>query len=129
MVRALDVKIGKPAATHPEPMSFIRNALSGVGSVASSESGSADDIHATQQEVADEAPTASKCPFTGAIADAMEASAKGIAWTEEARSRIDKIPPFVRDMAEKGVVDYATERGYDTITEDVLDEVRGNFGF
>jgi len=43
-------------------------------------------------------------------------------WTKEARERIEKAPPFVRDMAKAGVEKYARKMGYKYVTEQALDE-------
>lgn len=67
----------------------------------------------------------SKCPFTGIVENAYAS----VPWTESARERAEKIPAFARGMAMKGVEDYARERGYAEVSESVLDEVRGHFGF
>lgn len=43
-------------------------------------------------------------------------------WTEDARARMGKVPPFARKMAEKAIQDYARERSYDKVTEEVVAE-------
>ena len=73
----------------------------------------------------DHAPS-SKCPFTGMIEDAY--TDDGIAWTEAARTRAERIPVFARRMAMRGIEDYAREKGYREISESVLDEARGRLG-
>lgn len=45
-------------------------------------------------------------------------------WTPAARDRFDRVPSFVRGVVAARVERFARERGYDEITESVLDEVR-----
>lgn len=49
-------------------------------------------------------------------------------WTKEALSRLDRVPPFVRNMAKKAIIGYAVEKGYTEITEEVLQEAREKMG-
>ncbi len=57
-----------------------------------------------------------------------EVGSQELPWTKEALSRIEKIPPFVRNMAKKAIIGYAVEKGYKEITEDVLQEAREKMG-
>ncbi|MGH7558827.1 MAG: radical SAM protein [Gemmatimonadota bacterium] len=45
-------------------------------------------------------------------------------WTPAARDRFDRVPSFVRGVVVARVERFARERGYDEITESVLEEVR-----
>lgn len=103
VVRSLGVKIGG-RTVDAEPMEGLREGL-----VTGSGDGGA-----------------SKCPFTGVVEDAYDASS--LTWTDAARKRAEKIPVFARRMAMKGVEDYAREHGYGEISEAVLDEARGEMG-
>ncbi len=49
-------------------------------------------------------------------------------WTEEALDRIKKVPFFVRGMARKTVINFATEKGVTTIDAKLMDEVRQKVG-
>jgi len=49
-------------------------------------------------------------------------------WTEEALERIKKVPFFVRGMAKKTVINFATENGITTIDAKVMDQVREKVG-
>ena len=71
---------------------------------------------------------ASKCPFSGMVAEAAEREGAGIPWTDTATARLKNIPDFVRPMARSGIEQFARERGYAQIDEAVLDEARGFFG-
>lgn len=49
-------------------------------------------------------------------------------WTKEALTRLERVPPFARNMAKKAVIGYAIEKGYKEITEEVLLEARERMG-
>ena len=74
----------------------------------------------------------SKCPF-GDVVRQMgvggEAAAdEGPPWTDEAFTRLQNIPEFVRPMAKQGIEGYAKSNGYERIDDKVLDEARDVFG-
>ncbi len=50
------------------------------------------------------------------------------AWTPESRSRLDRVPSFVRGMVMKIYNEWAMERGISEITPDVMDEARVDLG-
>jgi len=119
MVRSLDIKLGG-ASSQEEPMGIIRSSLAQ----------SRDDVFSPSihsHEETDQKESASKCPFTGAVADAFEASSE-IVWTPQAEERLGRIPPFARSMAKQGVERHARERGYKKIDDAVMEEVRDQFG-
>ncbi len=115
IVRALDVTVGgdRPAA---DPMAFVRSALASKR----------DEVPAAGQS----ASTGSACPFTSIANAAFEAQATagGAIWTEEAAERLNAIPGFVRSWAQKGIEQYARERGHPKITIEVMEEARARFG-
>ena len=49
-------------------------------------------------------------------------------WTKEALTRLERVPPFARNMAKKAVIGYSIEKGYKEITEEVLLEARERMG-
>jgi radical SAM protein with 4Fe4S-binding SPASM domain len=51
-------------------------------------------------------------------------STAGLAWAPEARERVERIPSFVRGVVMKRVEDFARSRGLDTVTPDLLKEIR-----
>lgn len=51
-------------------------------------------------------------------------AAPTLPWTPPARARLESVPRFVRGMVVKGVERYARERGYATVTPEVLMEAR-----
>lgn len=116
LVRSLDVKIGEQPAPF-DPMAFVRSNLAA----------------ARGQGPSAGAPTSSSgsgCPFT-AIANAAferQDAARGAIWTEEAARRLNNIPSFARPWAQKGIEEYAREKGYEKVTVQVMDEVRERFG-
>jgi Proto-chlorophyllide reductase 57 kD subunit len=78
-------------------------------------------------QIGDE-PTSAGCPFAGMIGPAEEAGSAGIQWTEDAKGRVDRIPSFIRPMVQKAIERYATEQGYQVITDAVMDEARSRLG-
>jgi hypothetical protein len=121
MVRSLGVKIGGrnvPA----EPMEMVR------GSLARGKNPGAHGAPDPTATTADGDEGASKCPFTGVIADAFAKQTEAIVWTKEAEARIARIPEFVQPMVRKGVEMHAIENGKTEITEALIDEVKTRFG-
>ena len=105
LVKALDVKIGAGSVAPTEPLGFTRSSL------------------ARQREEAF---------LTGEPGETVEAAkdpgGRELVWTEAAEQRLQRIPGFVRPWAKKGIEDFATEKGYLTITETVMDEARERIG-
>ena len=117
MVRSLDVKLGGGSAK-VEPMETIRSSLAQKRDDVPTSS-----IH---HDEADQIESGSKCPFSGAVADAFVASSD-IVWTHEAEERLGRIPQFARSMAKQGIEQHARERGYKEISDAVMEEVRDQF--
>lgn len=105
VVRSLGVKIGG-RTMEAEPMEGIREGLA----ARSGEGRSSD----------------SNCPFTGMVNEAFEQRA--ITWSEAARSRMERIPSYARNMVVRGVEEFAREEGAAEVTEAVLDRARGRMG-
>lgn len=92
------------------------------------------------------AAVASKCPFTGMLADmgvpvtgtrAAEnadpvengnGGPGGIPWTAEARERLANIPDIVRTSAIAGIEKFAEDHGYEEVDAAVLERARSFFG-
>ena len=92
------------------------------------------------------AAAASKCPFTGMLADMgvpVTATAAGeranpvesgnggpggIPWTVEARERLANIPDIVRASAVAGIEKFAEDHGYEEVDAAVLERARSFFG-
>lgn len=48
-------------------------------------------------------------------------------WSDEALDLLEKIPDEVRPMAKQMMELYAREKGIDSITDDIMKEVRASF--
>jgi len=144
LVRALDVRVGGRSSP-VEPMEFIRSMLgskrdTGLDSVRPSPLGGA--------------PPSSGCPFS-AMANMTarrpgtegepenrgngepgrsEPTASddhlspGCVWTPEAEHRLERVPEFIRPMVRQGIEQFAIQRGYKHITDEVMAEARGALG-
>ena len=87
----------------------------------------------------DAAATASKCPFTGMLAEmgistaptgdgAGSRESGGVPWTAEARERLANIPDIVRTSAVAGIEKFALDHGYEEVDAAVLERARSFFG-
>lgn len=88
-------------------------------------------------ENSDTASTESSCPLVNQVAsDARQSAAQEnspktegeMPWSDAARVRLDRIPPFVRPMAVSGIEQFARENGFTEIDENVLDQAKERFG-
>ena len=52
------------------------------------------------------------------------ATPAGLPWSAEASQRMERVPGFVRSVVVERIERFARARGYDTVTPDVIDEVR-----
>ncbi len=52
----------------------------------------------------------------------------GLPWTEEAKTRLENVPSFVKGMAIRGAERYAREHGLNEVTPDVMKAARDNMG-
>ena len=143
LVRALDVRIGgRPSPA--EPMEFVRSMLASGREAGPAATG--------ERAPASGEASSSRCPFSamlnlapgrsgiagepenrsiGESGNGMQAPASPdsrIVWSPEADRRLERIPEFIRPMARRGVEQFAAERGYRRITEDVMEEARGALG-
>ena len=122
LVRSLGVKIGSEA-TDRQPMEMIRGSLAGAKEIETPHVESmTNDSESTQ--------SGGKCPFTGTVTEAYanEAPNSGPPWTEAAEARLERVPSFIRSMVKKGIEDVAKQKGYAEVTEEVMQEVRGEIG-
>lgn len=51
-----------------------------------------------------------------------------IAWSDEAKITLDKIPEFVRPMAKEMIENYARDQGATEITAELMKQARAKFG-
>jgi len=66
---------------------------------------------------------------TGVIPIASEVAATAVTWTQAARARLDRVPPFVRRFVRQRAEAYVREKGWDTVTAQHLEIlVRRRFG-
>lgn len=123
MVRSLGVKVG--GRTVPaEPMETVKTSLSdGRDDVFAEEAAP----EAAQPEAAAE-ESESKCPFSGAVADAFAQQESELTWTPEAEARLERIPSFIRPMVRKSIEQHAKEKGLAEINETVMAEMRDVVG-
>ena len=51
-----------------------------------------------------------------------------LAWTEEARQRMERVPAFVQGMVVKAIETYAIKQGATEVTSEMVDEAKGFWG-
>lgn len=69
------------------------------------------------------------CPFAGVLSEEeRQESTTGVAWTEGALIRIERIPNFIRPMVQRAIERYALVQGYPLITDTIMDEARSKLG-
>ena len=101
---------GRPSPA--EPMEFVRNMLA-----SGREAG---------PDAASPGAAPSKCPFS-AVAN-LAAEKPAITWDATAERRLEHVPDVIRPMARQGIERIAAQRGYQHITEDIMDEIRDALG-
>jgi len=129
MVRTLGVKVGGAPAEAPAPFAAVRASLAHQrddGLVAETSHAEAEPLAGA----AAAAPAADGpgCPFAAMIGGTTTDSAALVAWTADAVGRLDRIPTFIRPMARQAIERFARERGYSTVTGEVMDEARDFMG-
>jgi len=112
MVASLGVTIGPGTRGEEAPMPGLRSSL--VGYPGGGE----------ESAVGTSGTRKSGCPFTEIVNEASDE----LRWTEGARSRMERIPSFVRPMVERGIEDVARRDGFDVVDEEVIARVRSEFG-
>jgi hypothetical protein len=122
LVRTLGVKVGGSAAP-AAPFGEVRAALAYQREAAFT--GPA--TPAVPPAAAGEA-SGPGCPFAAMLGDATAAPGEGVVWTPEAEGRVERIPTFIRPMARQAIERFARERGYGTITDQVMDQARDFIG-
>jgi hypothetical protein len=129
LVRTLGVKVGGTPAAAPAPFAAIRAGLAhqreaGLVSEAP-DPGSESGVAAAAGASAAEGPG---CPFAAMIGGTGTDGLAVVAWTEAAAGRLERIPAFIRPMARQAIERFARERGYPTVTDDVMDQARDFMG-
>ena len=143
MVASLGVKLGgRPAAAEPFEMTrgtLKDEALAGSGAMAAYLN---EKIQGGQPAApAKPAVAAGKegeksgsgCPFSAMVAEmGLTSSGKtqnggtDLAWTPDAREKLDRLPSFVKPMVQGSVEAYARKHGYKSITLQVMDDSKND---
>jgi hypothetical protein len=100
LVSSLGVKVGGREVP-AQPMEGVRTGLAGARD------------EAFREEGPDPAPVAHPGP---------------VRWSPEAVDRLERVPRFVRGMVKRIYIDYARERGIETLTPDIMDVARAELG-
>lgn len=86
-------------------------------------------VHLGEREVAQQPFEAVRSQMTTGGADRLEdAVLAGPSWSDEAESRLVRVPGFVRGMVRRLYNDWAAERGIVEITLETMDEARSELG-
>jgi hypothetical protein len=128
MVRTLGVKVGGAPAEAPAPFAAVRAGLAhqreaGPGVEASP--GITAPLAAPAGAPAADGPG---CPFAAMIGGGGTGGAATVAWTVDAAGRLERIPAFIRPMARQAIERFAQERGYATVTGEIMDQARDFMG-
>ncbi len=147
LVRALDVRIGGRSSP-VEPMEFVRSMLASgreagldAASPSAAASGAAPPSGCPFSAVANLAaqrPEMDGEPGNRGIGESGQSEqapelpdcqvSPGCVWSQEAERRLERVPEFIRPMVRQGIEQFAAQRGYRRITEDVMAEARGALG-
>lgn len=108
MVSGLGIKVGGREVPE-QPMELVRSSL---------ETGGADALEDVEESSS-----------TRAGADATRGITAGtVAWSPDAKERLQLVPAFVRGMVKKIYGEWAVERGIEEITPAVMDRARTDLG-
>lgn len=110
LVSSLGVKVGGRSVPE-QPMELVR------GSLAQGNPDAFDDA----------SPPAESWPAPVSPPGASATSGR-VVWSDDAQTRLENVPSFVRGMVRRIYADYARERGIGTITPDVMDRARTDLG-
>ncbi len=100
LVSSLGVKVGGREVP-AQPMEGVRTGLAGARD------------EAFQEVETDASPPANSGP---------------VRWSPEAVDRLERVPRFVRGMVKRIYIDYARERGIETLTPAIMDVARAELG-
>ena len=126
MVRTLGVKVGGAPAEAPAPFAAVRASLAHQR-----DTGSAPAMPAHAASPAATAAPATDgpgCPFAAMIGGTATSAMAPVAWTGDAAGRLERIPAFIRPIARQAIERFAQERGYATVTDEVMDQARDFMG-
>ncbi len=133
MVRTLGVKVGGAPAEAPAPFAAVRASLAhqrDTGTAAATAmSGSAGEGLAAAVATGAPGHGWAGVPVRGDDwRDQHEPASSPVAWTVDAAGRLERIPAFIRPMARQAIERFAQERGYATVTDEVMDQARDFMG-
>lgn len=81
------------------------------------------------QRAGENDPLGPGCPFAEMLGPAEPTKAgEEIGWTDAAKIRIERIPGFIRPMVQRAIERYALEKGYQLISDAIMDEARSKLG-
>ncbi len=66
--------------------------------------------------------------YTPEIKEEQRVKKETFPWTQEALTRLQRIPLFARALAKEAIEDYARQKGHREITSDIMDEARREMG-
>ena len=127
MVRTLGVKVGGAPAEAPAPFAAVRASLAHQregGVVGAAPHTGSEPLTAAAAPAAD----GPGCPFAAMIGGTSTDAPAMVAWTVDAAGRLERIPTFIRPMARQAIERFAQERGYSTVTAEVMDQARDFMG-
>lgn len=123
LIRGLDVRVGDPPACRV-PMQFVRSTLAKKR----------EDLEVGGAAGQVELPGMEGQPDSLAFGQS-EATCHGagspdfrLPWSPEAEQRLQRVPELIRPMARQSIERFALERGYQRITQDLMDEARSTLG-
>ena len=126
MVRTLGVKVGGAPAEAPAPFAAVRASLAHQRDTGPAPAMPA---HAAASAATDAPATDGPgCPFAAMIGGTATSATAPVAWTGDAAGRLERIPAFIRPMARQAIERFAQERGYATVTDEVMDQARDFMG-
>jgi len=152
MVSSLGVQLGGRAAA-AEPFEMTRGTLkeeakAGAGQMADylnerigagrpSSSSPAAAATPTAHASAKEGEKSSGCPFSAMVAQmglttsgsvggtsSPTTESSGLAWTADAKDKLERLPSFVKPMVQSSIEAYARKQGYTTVTLQVMDDAK-----
>lgn len=114
LVSSLGVKVGGRGVPE-QPLEMVRSGLEG---------GREDAFRDAEPDTAGTAPESG----SPSRAEPTAPAAGGVRWSGPAVERLERVPSFVRGMVKRIYADWATRRGVEEITPEVMDRARRELG-
>jgi hypothetical protein len=128
LVRTLGVKVGSAPAEAPAPFAAVRAGLAHQRDAVLG-SDAPDPASGSLAAAAGTSPAEGPgCPFAAMIGGPGADTMAGVVWTAEAEGRLERIPAFIRPMARQAIERFARDRGYATVSDEVMDQARDFMG-